>query len=183
MNEILKGTNNREEHDFYATHPKHVKEIIDLENIKNLTILEPCAGEGHISKELAKYNNCVVSNDLIQRDFYLNFNVDYLKEKITLDVSYDLVLTNPPFKYAREFIEKSLVYADTVIIFARLQLLESTKRKELMENHLEKVYVYSQRAKCAKGGLEIEFDKSSSMAFAWFVFKRNKTNETVVRWI
>ena len=53
---------------------------------------------------------------------YGEFNEDYLK---ATKLKADNVVTNPPFKYAKEFIEKSL--QDTtgkVAMFCKIQLLE-----------------------------------------------------------
>ena len=41
----------RQENDYYATHPKAVEMLCDLETFSK-DILEPCCGEGHISKVL-----------------------------------------------------------------------------------------------------------------------------------
>lgn len=51
---------NRVELDFYATNPEDVKEIMTIAGLpKNISIFEPCAGNGHIVKALKEmgYNN------------------------------------------------------------------------------------------------------------------------------
>jgi tRNA1(Val) A37 N6-methylase TrmN6 len=156
----------RAEYDFYATMPKDVEIIIEKENIKNKKILEPCAGNGHISTTLLDYNNTVTSNDLIKREYGLEYNCDFLSGGVPKD-NYDIVLTNPPFKLITEFILKSFEYASKVIIFARLQLLESIDRYEkLFKNgYLTKVYVFSRRTATMKNG-DIKEAKSSTMCFA-----------------
>lgn len=185
MNEILKGTRNREENDYYATSPKCVDDIIKLENLYGLNLLEPCAGELHIVKELWKYNNKVVTNDLIQRKYELDHNVDFINENIEVGCRFDATVTNPPFKLFTEFLTKSFEYTDKVILFGRIQILEGKKRKEINEKFLTKVYVYSYRVNTAKNGNEEEFKKSSSMCFCWFVYDKNKKEDhkTIVEWI
>ena len=171
-------TNDRAELDFYATDPKNVIEIVNLLEIdKNTRILDPCAGNGHISETLKNLGYEVITNDIIERDIKLDFTLDFLKEDIV--GVYDLVVLNPPFKYAREFIIKSLEYAP-VLIIARLDLLESMARKELNNKHLEKVFVHSKRAKFAKNGEQEFFDKgSSSMSTGWFLYSNNKNKEEI----
>lgn len=163
--------------DFYATNPKDVVEIMNLLNIdKGNRILDPCAGNGHISKTLETLGYEVTTNDIIKRNIELDFTVDFLKEDII--GAYDLVVVNPPFKYAKEFILKSLEYAPKVLVIAKLDLLESMVRKELNNKYLEKIFVHSKRAKFAKNGEQEFFDKgSSSMSTGWFIYNRNKSKE------
>ena len=173
-------TQDRDTNDFYATNPYDVKEIINILNLKtNLKILEPCAGNGHISQTLKDLGFNVYSNDMIQREYNLDSNVDFLKTGLTL--KFDVVITNPPFKYAKEFIEKSLQYADTVIILAKLDLFESEKRMFINNRYLENVYVHTKRAKFAKGGNNEYFKKSSSMSTAWFIYNKNKPKNTKIQ--
>lgn len=185
MNEILKGTSNREANDFYATNPKCVVDVLERLNLESdLKVLEPCAGNGHMAKILKNNFADVKTNDLIQRDYPLDSVGDFLNDYIIDDV--DVVITNPPFKYAKQFIEKSLNEINDdgkVIMFARLQLLEGKSRKELNIKHLEKVFVYTYRVNTAKNGDEREFLKSSSMCFAWFVYSNNKNSETIIEFI
>lgn len=171
-------TNNRAELDFYATDPKNVIEIVNLLEIdKNTRILEPCAGNGHISETLKNLGYEVITNDIVERDIKLDFTLDFLKEDI-IGV-YDLVVLNPPFKYAKEFILKSLKYAPKVLVIARLDLLESLARKELNNKYLEKVFVHSKRARFAKNGEEEKFKESTSMSTAWFIYNKNKNKEEI----
>lgn len=167
---------NRDELDFYATNPKDVEELVSLLSLNNksYTILEPCAGNGHIAKVLAKYGHTVITNDIVERDFKLDHVVDFLNETIPLQTKPQMVVTNPPFKYAKEFIEKSLEYADIVIVIARLDLLESKKRKELNQNHLKHVFVHTDRARFAKNGDDSMFELGTAMSTGWFVYTKNK---------
>lgn len=169
----------RQLNDYYASNPFDVEQIIDILHIDKMSsILEPCAGEGHIAKTLNKlgYIN-VKTNDLIKRGYELDFNIDYLNFKLPIK-RFDYIITNPPFKYAKDFIERSLEYADKVIILAKLDLLESNKRKDLNNKYLSNVYVHSNRAKFALNGEEKYFNKSSSMSSAWFVYDINKKGKT-----
>lgn len=175
---------NRIENDFYATFPEDVKLIVDELNIHGYTILEPCAGNGHITKELKKQGNKVVSNDLIQRDFILDYNYDFLSGNVPNEYKYDMVLTNPPFKLIVKFILKSFEYAPIVIIFARIQLLESIERYQNLfkKGYLKKIYIYSKRTGTMPDG-DILAKRSGSMCFAWFVFDTNHQKDPIIKWI
>lgn len=175
----LESSNERDPMDFYATNPSDVEQICQILGIDKggLTILEPCAGNGHIAKVLEKMGHEVTTNDIIERDYPLDYTLDYL-DGDPIPKEFNVVLTNPPFKYAKEFIEKSLDYAPVVIILAKIDLLETAKRKDLNNNHLQRVFIHSQRARFALGGDEKYFKKSTSMATAWYMYVRNKKGKT-----
>lgn len=159
---------------------RHCKERKKVQGAK---ILEPCAGEGHIAETLKSIINCeVTTNDLINRNYELDHHQDFLGEN-KIPGKFDVVLTNPPFKFFKDFILKSFEYADNVILFGRIQILEGKSRKEINEKYLKKVYVYSHRVNTAKNGDEKEFKKSSAMCFCWFVYEKNKVGETIIEWI
>lgn len=86
-----------EKHDFYATDPKTVYELLERESFSN-EILEPCAGMGHIANVLKEKGYNVTCSDLIDRS-YPNTTIknffDY--DKNNLDI-----ITNPPYKLADE---------------------------------------------------------------------------------
>lgn len=93
------------------------------------------------------------------------------------------IITNPPYKYANEFIIKSLELTNRkVALFLRLQTLEGVKRYEqIFKNHPPKtIYVFIKRICCFKPGGS---PYSSAVAYAWFVWDKNYKGETVVKWI
>lgn len=63
-----KKEGNREVHDYYATDPRAVEMLCDLEGFSR-TIWEPACGEGHIAKVLESRGYEVVATDLIDRGF------------------------------------------------------------------------------------------------------------------
>ncbi|HAU87646.1 MAG TPA: conjugal transfer protein, partial [Lachnospiraceae bacterium] len=136
-------------------------------------IWECACGEGHLSKVLEKHGYDVISTDLIYRGFGSNRLLDFLKESI--DFGGDII-TNPPYKYALEFVEQALNCVHIgrkVAMFLKLQFLEGKRRKEFFQqNPPKKIYVSSFRLICAMNG---EFSKypSSAIAYAWFCGKRD----------
>jgi hypothetical protein len=72
-----------------------------------------------------------------------------------------------------------------VAMSLKVQFLEGKARRELFEKHPPKViYVASSRLLCAKNG---EFDKmraggGSAVAYAWFIWEKGFTGDTIVRW-
>ena len=190
-NETLTGTSlsgtsmsrERVENDYYATPPESTIALLEREKFFG-GILEPCCGEGHISEVLKNYGYEVISNDLVDRG-YGEFNEDYLK---ATELKADNVVTNPPFKYAKEFIEKSL--HDTtgkVAMFCKIQLLEGVSRREMFENTpLKTVYVFTKRQNPLRNGSPVDENGkkwASTMCFAWFVWEHGYEGKPSIEWI
>lgn len=181
-----KGIREREEHDFYATPANATRLFLDNHKINAKTILEPACGQGHISKVLEEYfpETEIISTDLINRG-YGNAGIDFLENDFE---KTDVVITNPPFKLAKEFIEKALTIANKeVIMFAKIQFLETESRKKLFKNTpLKYVYVHSKRVSPMRGGSPVDENGkpwSSVMCFAWFVWEQGYSGEPVVRFL
>ena len=173
----------RVENDYYATPPESTIALLEREKFFG-DILEPCCGEGHISEVLKDYGYDVVSNDLIDRG-YGEFNEDYLK---ATELKATNVITNPPFKYAKEFIEKSL--HDTtgkVAMFCKIQLLEGVSRRKMFENTpLKTVYVFTKRQNPLRNGSPVDENGkkwASTMCFAWFVWEHGYEGKPSIEWI
>lgn len=174
----------RESNDYYATHPIAIDKLLKVE--KPFQIIWECAcGEGHLSDKLKNSGFIVISSDLINRGYkgtrILNF-LEAEKCPCTCDI-----LTNPPYKYAKEFVLKALNLIEAgrkVYMFLKLTFLEGKQRyNELFSQYPPKViYVFSERILCAKGG---QFEKypSSAVCYAWFVWEKNYKRCTEVKWI
>lgn len=148
------------------------------------TIWECACGEGHLAKVFEQYGHEVIATDLIYRGYGDPEPLDFLKD--TLDDFEGDIITNPPYKYAVEFVRRALESVKLgrkVAMFLKLQFLEGKARKELFQSNPPKVvYVSSSRLLCAMNG---EFDKitSSAVAYAWFVWEKGFTGETTIKWI
>lgn len=99
------------------------------------------------------------------------------------------IITNPPYKYAKEFVEKALNTIPTgnkVAMLLKLLFLEGKARKELFRKYPPKhVYVFSGRIMCAKNG---EFEKmkaggGSAIAYAWFIWEKGYDGKPTLDWI
>lgn len=174
----------REKYDFYATDPKAVEMLLSLEKFNN-PIWEPACGNGHISDVLEKYGYFVRSSDIVKRDYECCDELDFLKYN---DIWCGDIITNPPYKYAKEFVEKALEITTDghkVAMFLKLTFLESKKRRELFDKFPPKIiYVSSSRLQSARNG---DFEKykngvGMAVAYAWFIWEKGFKGETIVRW-
>lgn len=122
----------RADKDYYATEPAATDWLCRIEQFKG-PILEPSCGEGHISMRLMAHHYEVVSRDLVDRGF--GEVADFLAPDNT-EWGGDIV-TNPPYAFAQEFVEKALAIipdGHKVAMFLKLTFLEGKKRAALFES-------------------------------------------------
>lgn len=174
----------RQKEDYYATDPIAVELLLDLETF-NKDVWECACGEKHMSNVLEKRGFNVRSSDIIKRcddieeyDFLKNENIEWNGD----------IITNPPYKYAEEFVYKALQIIPTgnkVAMFLRLQFLEGKKRKQLFTNFPpSKVLISSSRIICAKNA---DFEKmkqggGSAVAFAWIIWEKGFKGDPIIKW-
>ena len=173
----------RQQHDYYATEPKAMVLLLTEESFHPV-VWECACGEGHLSKVLEANGFEVISTDLIYRGFGDPEPLDFLKN--TLENFEGDIITNPPYKYALEFVEQALNSVQPgrkVAMFLKLTFLEGQKRKDFfLHNPPKTIYVSSSRLMCAMNG---EFEKCSSraVAYAWFVWEKGFKGDPVIKWI
>ena len=176
----------RQEHDYYATEPKAVEILLENETF-NHSIWECACGEGHISKVLQAAGYDVYSSDLIYRGFGDPEPFDFLKDSLD-DFDGDII-TNPPYKFAKEFVETALETVKDgrkVAMFLKLTFLESKARKKMFEKYPPKtVYVSSSRLQCAKNGDFEKYGKGvgTAVAYAWFVWEKGFKGDPIIKWV
>ncbi len=97
------------------------------------------------------------------------------------------IITNPPYKYAAEFVEHALDLipeGQRVAMFLKLTFLEGEKRRALFQvNPPARIYVFTNRINCALNGNEAEFKKSSAVCYAWFIWVKGNKAKPVIDWI
>lgn len=178
----------REENDFYATDPIAIDKLLKVEKPSHY-IWECACGDGHLAKRLKEYGFEVLSSDIIQRNYELDFVEDFLKEDATRLFNGD-ILTNPPYKYAKEFVLQALkrvCEGNRIYMFLKLTFLEGKSRyADLFSKYPpKKVYVFSERVMCAKNG-DFETMKQtggSAVAYAWYVWEKGYQGKTEIEWI
>ena len=175
----------REVNDYYATEPKAMELLLEQEKFNN-NVWECAVGEWHLANVLVEKGYKVRGSDILQRGNPKTEIIDFLTYKGEWDGD---IITNPPYKYATEFIYKALDIlpkGNKVAMFLKIQFLEGKARKKLFKQHPPKViYVSSSRLLCAKNA---EFDKmreggGSAVAFAWFVWEKGYVGDTTIKWI
>ena len=173
----------RQSEDFYATEPRAAELLLQLEDF-NTNIWECACGEGDLSRVFEAAGHKVLSTDLIDRGYGIG-NVDFLQCTEIFDGD---IITNPPYKYAKEFVEKAIELVQDghkVAMFLKLQFLEGKARKVLFEKYPPKtIYVASGRLLCAKNGdfAEMKAGGGSAVAYCWYIWEHGYQGNTVIKW-
>lgn len=153
----------RKTYDFYATPPETVRAF--LANFDGISsgdrILEPSAGNGQIVKVLREggYDNRIDAVELRPEE---RGTLEALADNVTIgsffdyepDCGYDVIIGNPPYSLALDFINKSLelLHPGGLLIFLlRTNFLESEKRFKWWQEHpLSGLYTLHKRPKIVK---------------------------------
>lgn len=175
----------REVMDFYATEPKALSLLLDKEKFSEI-VWECACGELHLSKVLEQRGYKVRSSDIIDRVHNGEIEViDFLNYQGKWDGD---IITNPPYKFSKQFVEKALeIIPDgrRVAMFLKLTFLESKSRRELFDKSpFETLYVSSSRLQCAKNG---DFETYSAgtgtaVAYGWYIWRKGFTGTPQIKW-
>jgi hypothetical protein len=85
----------RKEFDFYPTPTSIVTEIAKRWSFEGNKVWEPCTGDGRMSEALEQLGCEVVSTDISNGEDFFTYSTALA----------DVIITNPPFKYIRQFID------------------------------------------------------------------------------
>lgn len=157
----------RKENDFYATPGRAFMSILPYLP-KTLNCSDPAAGDGRLIKWMMESGRiawgCDLTHGFTCVDDVITIDpdsgVDFLKD----DQFREVVVTNPPFSLAQEFIHHSLQVADETFMLLRLNFLGAQKRAEWWKSHEpDAIFVLSERPDFTGGG-------GDSCEYAWFYF-------------
>ena len=173
----------RQSEDYYATTPIAAELLLGLETFSP-NVWECACGQGHLSNVFTTAGYVTKSSDLVDRGFG-EIGLDFLSNEVT-EWDGDII-TNPPYKYAQEFVEKAISVipaGNKVAMFLKLQFMESKKRKNLFINYPPKtIYVSSSRLMCAKNGdFETMAASGSAVAYAWYVWEKGYVGDPAIKW-
>lgn len=167
--------------DYYVTPIETIQQFLqafnEVENIfqnEDIVILDPCAGGD--SKNPMSYPEALVREGVDSRSiFTVDIREDSLAEIkgnfLTLDKGdFDVIISNPPFKLALEFIEHSLQQTREdgfVIMLLRLNFFETKTRKPFFESYMPKyAFVHHARMSFTEDG------KADSVAYMHCVWQK-----------
>ncbi len=150
----------RRTNDLYET-PEWLTEAIvpQLARYNPRRILEPAAGGGAIVRVLRRAFSTAVID---QGD--ISTGQDFLTHPYA--GPYDLIITNPPYSLALEFVKRALpLHASrgAVVMLLRMNWLGSQERAPWMRLHTPSMYVTPRRPSFINGG-------SDATEYAWMIW-------------
>jgi len=165
--------------DLYPTPVNAVEAIMEL--IKALGIervWEPACGDGRIARVLEWHGLDVTGTDLRDHTGYgyggINFLSNDAERKLGLDpTQFDLIMTNPPFSHAREFIERALALAPVVIMLVKQNYYNTDNRYDFFNDMRPTMFL----PLTWRLAFLPERGKSPLMDCAWAIWIRDNTDE------
>ena len=162
--------------DFYETVPPATETLIRCA-WKRLRlarrIWEPCAGYGAISRILRRYGFKVSASDIAKRaraDRHVRAGIDFF-QATRFPAGARLVITNPPFKHADEFIRHALSLGCDVFVLLRLMYLEGDSRTDILDGHCRTVFAFKERLpNMHRVGWRGKKQKYATQPYGWFYF-------------
>lgn len=180
----------RVENDFYATPGWCTRAILPHLSIwPGCVVLDPCCGDGAILREvgdffeLSHHGKFVLRRgieiDATRADAARESRSGYIMTDDALSgEAYwgypALVITNPPYSKAMEFVQKAVAASDQVAMLLRLNWLASKKRSEWLRAHTPDVYVLPRRPSFTGRGTD-------ATDYAWMVWRTSGPEEAIVR--
>src|SRR5262245_33423910 len=159
--------------DAYMTPPCATQALLRVERLPK-RLWEPACGDGTgILDVLRAHGHEVIGSDLVdygRPDCF--WRRDFLLEP--LPRGCECIITKPPFKLAEQFVTHALDLCPLVIMLLRLAFLESERRTDILERRgLCRVHVFRRRLpRMHRDGWDGP-RASSSISFAWFVWRRD----------
>lgn len=154
-------------HDFFPTPEPVTRAFLAACPLPDGLWCEPACGDGAIVRA-AGSRQCWVTYDIRHVPSPHNGvhhpGTDFLFHGGRPGHHYDVIITNPPFYLAEEFVRKALSCATHVAMLLRLAFLETRRREALHREHPSDVYVLTRRPSFTGNGA------TDNSAYAWFVW-------------
>lgn len=155
----------------------HVLPQFIAEPLDTLTVWEPAANRGYLAKPFAEFFGNVIGSDI--HDYGAGYDVlDFLMPIVPASVP-DLILTNPPFRLATQFVRRAMSVSRLgCAVLVRGTWMETLERYNLFQEYPPTVVAqFVERVPMVKGRYDPK--ASTATAYAWVVFLHGQTD---TRW-
>lgn len=117
--------------DQYFTPPRLTQALLARIGARPMRVVEPCAGDGWISRELARAGHTVVAGDVDKTADVEHAGVDFFSKRASrLYAGADAIITNPPYSAAPRCVRRARELAPLVIMLLRISFLEPCDQQE-----------------------------------------------------
>ena len=172
----------RDPHDFYIE-PEWCSRVLFANVRFTGTVFDPACGTGRIVKAAQAAGLIGLAADIVDRGYEPAAVADFLQ----LGNPYDNIVSNPPFKIAREFAEHALKLAvDKVALLLPLGWLNGDARSRWLEQQpLRAVYILTPRPSMPPGEMVLAGvrPQGGKQDFAWYVFDHDYDGKPTIGWL
>jgi hypothetical protein len=164
-------------HDVYLTPACAVEALARAEPLP-ATCWEACGDDtSAIATVLRAHGHRVVCTDL-RTD-----GIDF-RDRTTAPPGVEVIVTNPPFSLAADFVRHGLNLVPKVVVLERIQFLESEARAALFDaGKLARIRVFRNRVPRMHRAGWTGKRASAAMTLAWFAFDRDHDGPPTLDWI
>src|SRR3990167_2156623 len=103
--------------------------------IAGMKVWECACGEGNLSRALQERGHQVISTDILTGHDFLMYEPD----------SYDVIVTNPPYRYKQQFLERAYSIGKPFAFLLPLTTFETRSRQKLFKDHGVEVVFFDKR--------------------------------------
>ena len=170
----------RQTRDYYATSPEATKLLLKAEKFNN-KILEPCCGEGYISKVLEGKGYEVISTDLYDYG-YGRSGVDFLDESNSIinELKGEVdIISNVPYAHTVPMLMRALDICKNKVAM----LFPITYIPKFYFCKPTKLYIFPRRITVAKDGDFEKYERGSMSEFGWFVWYKGYNDDTIIKYL
>lgn len=170
----------RNESDYYQTPYSLTRKLLNREYFdKRKLILEPCCGKGAILKVLNEKGYNCTGYDINDDNHF-----DFLEQ----DLKVPYIITNPPFRLAKEFIlHMKEVVEEKFALLLPLNYLHGKERFDIIWNDndfkLKNIFVLTRYPMLTQDIREDGKYKTGMMVYAWYIWDKSYKNKPYIEWI
>ena len=196
----------RAKDDFYQSSPEIANALFECvkvgikgnklyaEGLEKTVIIDSSAGTGVLLEPFENKSWLQIGYDIADRGYehviirdWFNVNADMWKKEIWFNRHPKIIVQNPPFKLALEFVQHSLELLERgELLFSlhRLLFLEGGERFGKLYGNKQKpkyVFVFAKRVSCIAP--DVPSKGQNAMCYAWFMWQKGFRGNTQIKWI
>lgn len=155
--------------------------------INRASVWEPACGRGFMSRPLGEYFLSVMSTDVADYGWEGQCGICDYTSKHFEPANIHWVITNPPFKRAYDFIDRSKGAGRSIAVLVRTSFVEGVRRfNQLYEKSPPNIIAqFSERVPMVRG--RVDKNASTATAYCWLVWgdwaRRDASSRTRFVWI